>query len=1002
MNLSETNPKVSTVQLVQSITLPSLKGSFVRVKANKILSGDSILFEPSNDILESYGLYSQESLVTVDKDGCMLIPMVNVHGAPSRLSEGTEIGYAQTLPPLAKPTIRCAPVKAIVKSAERLEQLQEALGADAMKLTLEQRVELFRLIDGYSDVFALSASELGCTNLVHHGIDTGDNRLVKQQPYRAPIIQRDTISQMINDMQEHGVVQTSMSPWASPVVLVPKKYGTQRFCVDYRRLNALTKRDVYPLPRIDDILDAVGGTKYFSTLDLASGYWQVELDADAREKSAFTTHRGLFEFTRMPFGLCNAPATFQRLMQAVLSGLEGRTCFVYLDDVLVVSKTFEQHLQHLAEVFEQLKQAGLRLKPKKCLLIREEVPYLGHVISSTGIKPDPRKLDTMKQYPAPTDVSKVRQFLGFSSYYRRFIPNFARIAHPLHRLTKKDVPFQWTVDCETAFQRLKDCLMSAPILSCPQCGPGKTFILETDASGLGLGAVLSKEQDGEVHPIAYASRTLDPHERNYGISELETLGLVWAVRQFRPYILGHHTTVYTDHSACTSLLNNPRPAGKLACLALTIQELDLEIRHRSGNSNANADALFRNPVAVNAVFETCVLAEDDEDVISRPDPELMTVIAEAQKQDSDLEALYVYLHSDVLPAEENIAQRIVTENDRYHLIQGVLHYEPPAFIGRLCLVVPKQLRLTLLQEGHASCFSGHFSAKKVYDRLRRHYWWKGMRTDVYHFCRKCLVCASRKGPGRPIRPPLVPILVGGPFHRVGVDVLQLPLTHQGNKYVLCFVDYLTKWVEAFSMADQKADTIARLFVEQVVCRHGVPEQLLSDRGTNFLSELIKGVCDILRVKKINTSEYHPQTDGLVEKFNSTVVNMISKCCETKKRDWDENLLYLLFAYRTMAQESTRESPFYLLYGRDSRIPTETGLSVPAPAYQIDTEDFRTELTSKLTSAWSDAKHSIEKPQDTQKLQYDKRSKKSRLTVGNRVMVYMPSEVQGKDRKLARG
>ena len=1004
---NDSKPKVSVVRLVQGVTVPSLKGSFVKVKADgvSVLPGDSLLFEPVNDHLESKGLYSHESLVTIDRDGCMLVPMVNVHGAATRLIEGMEIGYAQPLD-VAKtvtPKSQCALVetKAITQTSERLSELKRVLGVDHVTLSEEQRVQLTELITNYSDVFALANSELGCTDIVCHSIDTGDSRPIKQRPYRTPIIHRETISRMIDEMEEQGVVQPSISPWASPVVLVPKKDGSQRFCVDYRRLNALTKRDVYRLPRIDDILDTAGGAKYFSTLDLASGYWQVELDQSAREKSAFTTHRGLFEFTRMPFGLCNAPATFQRLMQVILTGLEGKSCFVYLDDILVVSSTFEDHLSHLAELFERLRRAGLRLKPKKCLLLRKEVPYLGHVMTTSGIRPDPAKIETVKNFLTPTDVTKIRQFLGLASYYRRFIPAFARIAHPLHRLTKKDVPFHWNSDCETAFERLKECLMTAPILSYPQCGPDKRFILETDASGLGLGAILSQEQEGQVHPIAYASRTLDPHECNYGISELETLALVWAVRHFRPYILGHHTVAYTDHSACTSLLNNPRPTGKLARWALTIQELDLEIKHRSGKSNSNADALSRNPVAqVNSV-ETLTFVDGEEEAIPRPEVEQMAQVQAAQREDPELRVLCQYLESDVLPTDEKEARRTVIESDRYELIHGVLHYEPPAFIGRLCVVVPKSRRADLLHEAHANCFAGHFSAKKVYDRLRRHYWWKGMRADVYHFCRKCLVCASRKGPGRPVRSPLVPIPVGGPFHRVGVDVLQLPVTHRGNRYVVCFVDYLTKWAEAFPMADQRADTIARIFVEQIVCRHGVPEQLLSDRGTNFLSELIKGVCDILGIKKINTSGYHPQTDGLVEKFNSTLVNMIAKCCETKKRDWDDHLPYLLYAYRTMVQESTHESPFYLLYGRDSRLPTETGLSMPSPTYEVDMEDYRSELVTKLSHAWCLAKNKIEKAQDAQKIQYDKRARVTEIQVGDRVMVYMPSSVKGKDRKLAR-
>ena len=423
------------------------------------------------------------------------------------------------------------------------------------KLTKEQSEQLVRK---YSDVFALSDEELGRTDVVKHVIDTGDHSPIRRQPYRVPVVYREKISQMIAEMQDQGVIRPSLSPWASPVVLVPKK--DIRFCMDYRRLNAITKKDVYPLPRIDDILDALGKTGYFSSLDLAQGYWQVELDEESQQKSAFTTHRGLFEFTCVPFGLCNAPATFQRLMTQILADLEWGICFVYLDDILVTSKTFEEHLRR---VFDQLRQAGLHLKPRKCLLLREKVPYLGHVVSKAGIRPDPAKIEQVQMYPVPTDITKVRQFVGLASYYRKFIPDFATIARPLHLLTRKNVGFEWTPACSEAFQTLKEKLVSAPVLSYPWFGQDEEFILETDAGGEGLGAILSQCQVDQIHPIAYASRSLDKHECNYGISELETLGLVWAVRYFRPYILGHHTTVYTDHAACTSLLKTARPSGEL-------------------------------------------------------------------------------------------------------------------------------------------------------------------------------------------------------------------------------------------------------------------------------------------------------------------------------------------------------------------------------------------------------------------------------------------------------
>jgi hypothetical protein len=275
-----------------------------------------------------------------------------------------------------------APVKAVFNTPERIDQIVDALSLPITKLSSDQSSQLKALV---ADVFALNDAELGCTDLIKHSVDTGDHAPIKLRPYRTPIVRRALISEMVDNMRKQGIIQPSVSPWASPIVLVPKKDGTYRFCVDFRRLNAVTKKDVYPLPRIDDILDTLGESRFFSSLDLASGYWQVELDPESRQKSAFTTYCGLSEFVRMPFGLCNAPATFQRLMQKVLAGLEWRTCFVYLDDILVASRSFEEHLQHLREVFTRRRDAGLRLKPRKCSLLHDEVPFLGHIISTDGV-----------------------------------------------------------------------------------------------------------------------------------------------------------------------------------------------------------------------------------------------------------------------------------------------------------------------------------------------------------------------------------------------------------------------------------------------------------------------------------------------------------------------------------------------------------------------------------------------------------------------------------------
>ena len=382
--------------------------------------------------------------------------------------------------------------------------------------------------------------------------------------------------------------------------------------------------------------------------------------------------------------------------------------------------------------------------------------------------------------------------------------------------------------------QLKQLLVEAPVLVYPRFGPKEEFLLETDASRVSLGAVLSQNQpDERFHPIAYASRSLQPHEKNYAISELETLGLVWAVKYFRSYILGHHCTVLTDHAACVSLLNCARPSTKLARWAMIIQELDLEIKHRSGRSNASADALSRNPAPEATVaaitqmdpdgVESQDLAETS-DVLELSDVSQGSLFNLSSLQESDplYQDMYKYLSEKELPTEDKAARRIVMESRHFELIDGVLYHETAHFPGRWCIAVPASLQKSLLQDAHGGVFAGHLVEKRVYDRLRRDYWWPGMRKDVRVHCRSCLTCATRKGTGRASHPPLQPIKVGGPFHCIAVDVLQLPLTQDGNKYVVVFLDYLTKWVEVFPVQNQTAETIARLLVEEVICRHGAP------------------------------------------------------------------------------------------------------------------------------------------------------------------------------------
>ena len=400
----------------------------------------------------------------------------------------------------------------------------------------------------FPKLFATENSELGSTGLIKHSIDTQGKGPIRLRPYRTGRKQKEELERQIKEMMATNVIQHSTSPWAAPVILVEKKSGELRFCIDYRKLNSLTKKDSFPLPRIDSTLDRLYGKKFFTTLDLASGYWQIELDDPSKEKTAFIVENNRYEFIRMPFGLCNAPATFQRVMNYILRDVSGVKALVYLDDVIIYSDTFESHIEDIREVFTLIQNAGLKLKLKKCQFIKKSVKYLGHIISRDGIGPDPEKIEKITNYKTPVSADEVRSFLGLAGYYRRFIPNFGTIAQPLTAKTHKDAlknSFIWEDIDQKAFDTLRTCLVTPPVLAYPDFN--LEFLLFTDACDYGIGSVLSQIQDGVEKPIAYASRQLKPSEKKYATVEKEALAVVFSIKHFRHYLLDKPFTVISDH-----------------------------------------------------------------------------------------------------------------------------------------------------------------------------------------------------------------------------------------------------------------------------------------------------------------------------------------------------------------------------------------------------------------------------------------------------------------------
>ena len=655
-------------------------------------------------------------------------------------------------------------------------------------LQADEKEQLNQLINEFPDIFSQGPNDLGRTNKVKHEIITGDARPIKQTPRRTPMHLRDEVEQQLNDMLDNNIIRPSSSPWGSPVVLAKKKDGSVRFCIDYRKVNEVSRKDAYPIPRIDETLDALAGAKYFSTLDLASGYWQVELKEEDREKSAFVTSKGLYEFNVMPFGLSGAPGTFQRLMEAVLAGLQWEICLAYLDDVIVFSKTFEDHLKNLRLVFNKMREAGLKMKPKKCKFCLREVSCLGHIVSDRGVKTDPSKVADVRDWPTPRSPEDVRRFMGLASYYRRFIKDFAKIAVPLNNLLQKQVTFIWRASHESAFTELKQRLTEAPVLAYPR-REGK-FILDADASNQSIGAVLSQVQDGEERVICYASRTLTKPEKNYCVTRKELLAVVNFVRSFRHYLLGQKFTVRTDHRALLWLWSFKEPDGQVARWQSTLAEYDMEIMHRNGKQHGNADALSRKPEA-----QTDTITPPAVNSVSFDNNWSFSFSKESikQEQQKDETVNEIIRWKKLQLAKPHVEDRYSAEFKRYLgqwdnlvLREDILYRKAgDGEIEHEQLLVPTSMKKDLLESLHADPGGGHMGVAKLCGKVQNRYYWCGWREDVERFCKECAVCASRKNPGRGRIAPLVSNEVGGPMEKIALDILgPLPTSSHGNRYII--------------------------------------------------------------------------------------------------------------------------------------------------------------------------------------------------------------------------
>lgn len=850
-------------------------------------------------------------------------------------------------------------------------------------LNAEEKLNLESLCQQYPDIFYIENEPLTFSNQIKHSIKTTDEIPAYTKSYRYPFVHRDEVQSQIGKMLDQGIIRPSASAWSAPIWIVPKKADASgkvkwRLVIDFRKLNEKTLNDRYPIPNISDILDKLGKCQYFTCLDLASGFYQIEMDPEDIHKTAFSVDQGHFEFLRMPMGLKNSPATFQRVMDNVLRGLINNCCLVYLDDILVYSTSLQEHMINLKKVFQRLRESNFKIQLDKSEFLKHETAYLGHVITRQGIKPNPDKIVAIQKYPIPKTTKEIKGFLGLLGYYRRFIPDFAKITKPMTSKLKKGASLTVTPDYAQCFEHCKTLLTNDPILQYPDFT--RDFILTTDASNFAIGAVLSQGPVGADKPVAYASRTLNDSEQNYSTIEKELLAIVWATKYFRPYLFGRQFKIITDHKPLQWLMNVKEPNSRLTRWRLKLSEYNYTVTYKKGKLNKNADALSRVEIHNDETSSVIANASDDD-----PDPQELLVADDAHSAtrhtSHEHPILEIPISSEplnkfsrqiiihivnhpprtrptVTKPFENFLKTYI-EIDEASLATDVVHtikeYVNPRIrtavlvqpVERMLEIVPiiqdtfKNSSMNLVMvKSEIKNVTGYLNQQEIIHRyhdgktnhrgisetclaLSRMYFWPKLRDSVAKFINECTVCGQAKYDRNPVRAEFQVIPPPAkPFEIIHADVF----TVEQHKY-LTIIDAFSKYAQAYYLTDCTAPNIVKALLNYST-HHGLPLTLVTDRGTEFTNQIVS---EFLRLHKINhhtTLAHSPNDNGMIERFHSTLLEHLRLLKVQHKNEHSKDLMpYALIAYNSSIHSLTKCRPIDLINGHfDPRDPSDMNIT----------------------------------------------------------------------------
>ncbi|KAK4258952.1 hypothetical protein QN277_005343 [Acacia crassicarpa] len=859
----------------------------------------------------------------------------------------------------------------------------------SVQVEIEEGIDRIEIVNEFPDVFPKELSGLPPEREVEFSIDlVPGTEPISKAPYRMASAELAELKKQLEELLEKGFIRPSVSPWGSPVLFVKKKDGTLRLCIDYRQLNKVTIKNKYPLPRIDDLLDQLVGSTVFSKIDLRSGYHQLRVKEGDVSKTAFCTRYGHYEFLVMPFGLSNAPPVFMGYMNQIFRPYLDKFVVVFIDDILIYSRNKEEHRDHLRTVLQVLRKHKLYAKLSKCEFWLREVKFLGHVVSAEGVAVDATKVDAVLQWERPKSVTEIRSFLGLAGYYRRFIQGFTQLAMPLTKLTSRDQPFIWTDKCEAAFQELKSKLTSAPVLVIPN--PDLPYTLYTDASLKGLGCVLM--QEGKV--VSYASRQLRPNEENYSTHDLELAAVVFALKIWRHHLYGSRFEIFTDHKSLKYLMDQKELNNRQRRWMEFLKDYDFKLKYHPGKANVVADALSRKAVHV---FHLSLYENHWLERLKDMD---MLVGKEVMMQSVRIENEF-WKEIKIAQLEDEYLLKIMEE-----LEEGVVNdYEVGddsilRFKGRVCIPNDGKSKTCILEEAHRSKYTIHSGITKMYNDLKRNYWWPGMKKDVTKFVIGCLTCQKVKIEHQ--KPPGLLQSLEVPtwkWDSICMDfIMGLPTTPRNHNAIWLIVDCLTKSAHFLPIqSDFTMEQFSYLYVKEIVRLHGVPESIIFDRDPRFTSSFWGSLHRTMGFRLKYSTTCHPQTDGKSKRTIQTLEDMLRAYAIELKGSWDNYLPLAEFAYNNSYNSSIQMAPYEALYGRKCRSPlcwTELSERTILGSDFVDRTTKKIEMIKKLLLA----------AQSRQKSYADKRQRSLEFQVGDHVFLRVtPMTSVGrsiKDKKLS--